>query len=62
MREDYLEVLEKMFPKGYVITYIMPNDDPAFNWCNPNKDEFLIAYLEMLEKLFLNEENNEQNS
>lgn len=59
MREDYQEQLEKMFPKGYVIMCIQPNTDPAYSWFNPDEDEFLIDYLEMLEIMFTNTEEDE---
>lgn len=60
MREDYLELLEKMFPNGYIITWIQPNSDPAYSWFNPKNDEFLEKYLEAIDYLF--EEKGEENA
>lgn len=53
MREDHQEALERMFPKGYIITYIQPNTEPAYAWYNPNEDDFIIGYLQMLAEVFL---------
>lgn len=55
MREDHLEQLEAMFPRGYVITYIMPNNEPAYQWFNPKMDEFIIGYLKMLDEVLIKE-------
>lgn len=52
MHENKSEELEKMFPKGFIITYIQPNGDPAYHWFNPCNDEFLGLYLEALDRLF----------
>lgn len=52
MREDYSEALDKMFPNGYVITFIQPNTNPAYHWYNPKEDEFINAYLDMLDDVF----------
>lgn len=60
MREDYQESLEKMFPKGYVITFIQPNSDPAYSWFNPNEDEFIVDYLTMLANIFLEQEDQDE--
>lgn len=60
MREDFQESLQKMFPNGYVITYIQPNKEPAYHWFNPLEDEFINTYLEMLDGVFFNETSEEQ--
>lgn len=59
MREDYAENLQKMFPKGYVIVHIQPNENPAYSWFNPNADEFLDDYVYMLHSIFLDETGDE---
>lgn len=55
MREDVEEELMRMFPNGYVITYIQPNNDPVYAWWNPKDDEFIDNFLYMMDSL-LNEE------
>ena len=49
MREDHEESLMKMFPRGFLITYIQPDANPAYYWYNPNKDEFLDSFLEAVD-------------
>lgn len=55
MREDYEEELRKMFPNGYIITYIQPNTDPAYHWWNPKDDEFISKLLVVYEQAFNSE-------
>lgn len=59
MREDHEELLRSMFPKGFLITYIQPNNDPAYFWYNPTQDEFLINFLEAVDFIVQNGEINE---
>lgn len=47
MRENMLEELEKMFPKGFMIIYIKPNDEPQITWSNPYNDP-VFHHLEEL--------------
>lgn len=54
MREDHLEAMENMYPKGYMIIYIQPNGDPAMAWYNPHYDEVLNACTELVDNV-LNE-------
>jgi len=56
MREDNMELLEKAFPNGYVIMHVQPNSDPAIQWYNPKKDEFIYSYLDMLDEVFFEED------
>ena len=49
MREDYLEVLDKMFPRGYIILYTNPNKTFCMTLFNPHKYE-LIADIHKLLK------------
>lgn len=37
MREDYREKLEKMFPNGWVIYYVNPNETANVSYFNPHK-------------------------
>jgi len=32
-----------------LIAYIQPNEDPALQWFNPNRDEFLTNYLVVID-------------
>lgn len=59
MREDYQEALEKMFPDGYVITYVQKNKDFAYQWHNPNNEEFLHGILILLSTLTIENEGEE---
>lgn len=51
MREDHDEALQKMFPKGFVIVYIQPDEDGGYVWYNPKKNEFLERLLIWLNDL-----------
>lgn len=55
MREDHEEALMKMFPKGYLITYVQPNNDVAYHWHNPNNDLLLTDILEAFDYIFRQE-------
>jgi hypothetical protein len=35
MREDFEEQISKMFPKGYLLVYVVPNGDVRCNMFNP---------------------------
>ena len=35
MREDFEEQIEKMWPRGYILVYIVPNGDIRCNMFNP---------------------------
>lgn len=37
MREDYIEQLDKMFPRGYVIAYTNPDGNVRMGLFNPFK-------------------------
>lgn len=41
MREDYAEALEKMFPKGFVIVHVSPNETISYSYFNPEGVEQL---------------------
>lgn len=56
MHEDKEEILMKLFPKGFIITYIQENNEPAYHWFNPNNDEFIGEYLDMMDYLFGDED------
>ena len=45
MREDYMEKLEKMFPRGYMIIY--KANDEHVGMCADPKDNALIALFTM---------------
>jgi hypothetical protein len=49
MREDYLETLDKMFPKGYVIVYTFENNDNMHcHFYNPYRYEALLEYRDLI--------------
>lgn len=48
MREDHQELLETMFPKGYLIVYVKPNDEPQLAWYNPHNDPVFNALNELI--------------
>lgn len=48
MKEVDVESLDKMFPKGYVIVYTLPNDDIRVAMFNPERDEYLFKCNEVL--------------
>ena len=51
MREDYLESLEKMFPKGFLIIYLPESDwSPTMTYINPKSDLGLAYYYHMIKK------------
>lgn len=49
MHEDKQEQLEAMFPDGFIISYIMPNKDLGFYYCNPKNDGLLVYYMTVLD-------------
>lgn len=43
MREDYQEALDKMFPDGYVIYYLCPDENARVSAYNPHQIDQLEA-------------------
>ena len=52
MREDFLEQLDKMFPKGYVIAYTCDDNQDRMSYYNPNKYSQLFDYYNCLKENF----------
>lgn len=45
MREDYLEKLEKMFPKGFIVLYVAPSEQIMMAAKMSNENDLLDPYL-----------------
>jgi hypothetical protein len=56
MREDHLESLEKMFPRGYVMIYTCPDGSMRVSMFNPQGYDILFEqYTKIKERWGLNE-------
>lgn len=51
MREDYAESLEKMFPMGFVIVHVSPNETISYAYFNPEGVEQLDWVQKEIEAL-----------
>ena len=57
MREDYLEAVEKMFPKGWALVHIAPNNEVHLTWDNEAlKNETLVRAVQALIQFATDEE------
>lgn len=52
MREDHLEVLDKMFPDGYLIVYTCPDNQIRMSLFNPHRDITIEKYHVVLKGSF----------
>jgi len=51
MREDYLEQLDKMFPRGYAIVYTCENNTVRFSHYNPGNVKTIWEFYELAKKI-----------
>ena len=52
MHEDKEEALMQMFPKGYIIIYIPPNNETAISWYNPENHPVITGGVQIINEEF----------
>ena len=56
MREDFIEQLERMFPKGYVMIYTNPDGSMRVSMLNPNLETVIFnQYKDIQERWGIDE-------
>ena len=51
MREDYLERIENMFPRGFAIVHVNKDGSISFTYSNPEEVEQITDLVEAIEDM-----------